>query len=90
MVIFLSTGLLDELQTELISGGYSSDTPAAIVYKATWDDEQTFICTVSTLAETAKINNITKTALITVGGFLGDKFERSMLYHPEFTTEFRK
>ena len=90
MVIFLSTGLLDELQTELIAGGYSSDTPAAIVYKASWDDEKVFRCTVDTLAETAKINNLTKTSLITVGYFLGDEFERSQLYHPDFTTEFRK
>ena len=90
MVIFLSTGLLDELQLELIAGGYSPDTPAAIVYKASWDDEKVFRCTVDTLAETAKVNNLTKTSLITVGDFLGDNFERSRLYHPDFTTEFRK
>jgi precorrin-4/cobalt-precorrin-4 C11-methyltransferase len=42
------------------------------------------------LAETAKENNITKTALILVGGFLGDKYERSKLYDPGFTTEFRQ
>ncbi len=90
MVLFLSTGLLNELQTELIRGGYSPDTPAAIVYKATWDDEKICRCTVSTLAETAAANNITKTALITVGGFLGDTFERSKLYDPSFSTEFRE
>ena len=38
------------------------DTPAAIVYKATWPDEKKFICTVGTLAKTAADNNITKTA----------------------------
>ena len=90
MVIFLSTGLLDELQAELIAGGYSPATPAAIVYKASWDDEKVFRCTVNTLAKTAKDNNLTKTSLITVGHFLGDEFERSQLYHPDFTTEFRK
>jgi len=90
MVLYLTTGLLEELQAELIAGGYSSDTPAAIVYKATWDDEMKFVCTISELAETARVNNITKTALILVGDFLGDKFERSQLYHPDFTTEFRK
>ncbi|QSX05352.1 precorrin-4 C(11)-methyltransferase [Sedimentibacter sp. zth1] len=90
MILFLSTGLLEELQAELIKGGYSEETPAAIVYKATWDDEKIFRCTVSTLAETASKNNITKTALITVGGFLGDNFDRSKLYDPTFTTEFRE
>ena len=70
MVVFLSTGLLEELSARLIAGGYSADTPAAIVYKATWEDEKSFVCTVGTLAETAKKNDITKTALIVVGDFL--------------------
>ncbi|MGI5958927.1 MAG: precorrin-4 C(11)-methyltransferase [Massiliimalia sp.] len=89
MVIFLSTGLLSQLREELLAGGYSEDTPAAIVYKATWPEEKVFHCTVGTLPETAKENNITKTALITVGGFLGDQYDRSKLYDPTFTHEFR-
>ena len=67
------------------AGGYSADTPAAIVYKATWPDEQVFHCTVGTLAETAKEHHITKTALITVGGFLGSAYDRSLLYDPGFS-----
>lgn len=90
MVLYLSTGLLENLQKELVAGGYAPDTPAAIVYKATWPEEKIFRCPVSQLAETAKANNITKTALIIVGYFLGDKYERSKLYDPGFTTEFRE
>ena len=90
MVIFLSTGLLDDVSKELMEGGYDADAPAALVYKATWPEEKVVHCTVSTLAKAAKENNITKTALILVGGFLGDKYERSKLYDPGFTTEFRK
>ena len=90
MVIFLSTGLLEGLQERLMVGGYAPDTPAAIVYKASWPDEKVFRCTVSTLAQTAKENNITKTALILVGNFLGSEYERSKLYDPSFTTEFRE
>ncbi|QNM05653.1 precorrin-4 C(11)-methyltransferase [Qiania dongpingensis] len=90
MVIFLSTGMLKELETRLLSGGYGEDTEAAIVYKATWPDEQVFRCTVSTLAETAEKNGIKKTALIVVGKVLGDTYDRSELYNPAFTTEFRK
>ena len=67
MVIFLSTGMLEELSRRLIEGGYEAETPAAIVYKATWPDEKKFICTVGTLAQTAKENNITKTALMIIG-----------------------
>lgn len=90
MVIFLSTGLLEEVSRELIDGGYDADAPAALVYKATWPEEKVVRCTVGTLAQAAKENNITKTALITVGGFLGSEYERSKLYDPAFTTEFRQ
>lgn len=90
MVIFLSTGMLEELSQRLIKGGYHPTTPAAIVYKATWPDQKIVRTTVEHLAEAAKRENITKTALITVGGFLGNQYERSMLYHPEFTHEFRE
>ena len=85
MVLFLSTGLLEEVEEELAAGGYAPDTPAAIVYKATWPEERVYRCTVSTLAETARKNGVTKTALITVGHFLGDDYERSKLYDPAFT-----
>ena len=90
MVIFLSTGMLAELSERLIKGGYSAETPAAIVYKATWEDEKICRCTVASLAETAEKNGITKTALITVGDFLGDVRSLSKLYSADFETEFRK
>jgi len=89
MVLFLSTGLLKKVTEELISGGYSPNTPAAIVYKASWEDEKICRCRLADLEETAKTNGITKTALITVGDFLGGEFERSKLYDPGFATEFR-
>ncbi len=91
MVVFLSTGLLKELSAELIAGGYTADTPAAIVYKATWPEEEKYICTVGTLAQTAAEHHITKTALMIIGeAVTHTRYARSELYHPEFTTEFRK
>ena len=91
MVVFLSTGLLEELSKRLIAGGYAPDTPAAIVYKATWEDEKSFVCTVETLAQTARENNITKTALMIIGDAVAHhSYDRSKLYDPGFTTEFRK
>lgn len=90
MVIFLSAGQLERLSERLIAGGYAPETPAAIVYKATWPDEKTVRTTVAGLAAAAKAEGITKTALITVGGFLGNEYERSKLYDPTFTTEFRE
>ena len=90
MVIFLSTGMLAELSERLISGGYSPDTPAAIIYKASWPDEKVLRCKVGTLAETAEKNGIKKTALVAAGDFLGDDYSLSKLYDPAFETEFRR
>ena len=90
MVIFLSMGLIREVQQELLQGAYTEETPAAIVYKATWPEEKVFYCTVGTLAETAQKEDIRKTALIVVGDFLNASYDRSKLYDPGFTTEFRK
>lgn len=91
MVIFLSTGMLEKLSERLIAGGYKESTPAAIVYKATWPDERSYICTVGTLAQCAKENHVTKTALIIVGDTVAQAgYNRSELYHPAFTTEFRQ
>jgi precorrin-4/cobalt-precorrin-4 C11-methyltransferase len=90
MVIFLSTGMLTQLSEQLILGGYDKNTPAAIVYKATWKDEKKLICTVATLAQTAEENQITKTALILVGDvILHSSYRRSELYNPSFSTEYR-
>lgn len=90
MVLFLSTGLLEKTQGELIEGGYDPETPAAIVYKATWPDERTFICTVGTLAQCAEENGVKKTALIIVGDTVAQSgYARSELYNPTFATEFR-
>lgn len=91
MVIFLSSALIPQLVSELLEGGvYTESTPAAIVYKASWPEEKVFRCTLGSLEKTAKENGICKTALITVGDFLESGYERSKLYDPSFTTEFRK
>ncbi len=90
MVLFLSTSLTEKLQSELLSGGYAPDTPAAVIYKATWPEQRIFRCTVGTLHETVTGNGLTKTSLIVVGDCLGETYLRSQLYHPAFSTEFRE
>lgn len=90
MVLFLSTSLTETLQQDLLAGGYPGDTPVAVVYKATWPEEKIFRCTVDTLHKTVTENGLTKTALIIVGNCMGDKYLRSLLYHPGFTTEYRE
>ncbi len=90
MVIFLSASMTKEVQEALLEGAYREDTPAAIVFKATWPEEKLIRCTVGTLDKAARDNGITATALILVGDFLGGSFERSRLYDPAFTTAFRR
>lgn len=90
MVIFLSSSMLGKLSEELILGGYRKDTPCAIVYKATWEDEIKVVTTLENLEKAGKENNISKTALVLVGDFLGDIYDRSKLYDGTFSHEFRK
>ena len=90
MVIFLSIGLIDRVQDALLQGAYTAATPAAVVYKATWPEQKIVHCTVGTLAESTRAAGITKTALIVVGDFLAAQYDRSKLYDPAFTTEFRR
>lgn len=90
MVIFLSSSMLGKLAEELTAGGYRKDTPCAIVYKATWEDELKVITTLENLEKAGKENNISKTALVLVGDFLGDIYDRSKLYDGTFSHEFRK
>ena len=90
MAIYLSTGMLEELSKRLIAGGYSKETPAAIVYKATWPEEEAYVCTVETLQETASAHGITKTALVLVGEVITHQnYKKSRLYASDFSTEFR-
>lgn len=90
MAIFLSSGMLEPLTAKLKEGGLPGDTPAAIVYKATWPDEKKFITTIDNLQKVAQENGISKTALILVGGFLGADYERSKLYDPGFAHGYRE
>ena len=90
MAVFLSAGILTELQEELMKGAYTADTPAALVYKASWPEEKVISCTVGTLAKNAEKHGIHRTALVLVGEFLSGRPERSRLYDPAFTTGYRK
>ena len=90
LVLFLSAGRLPEVQEALLSGAYRADTPAAIVYRATWPTERVIRTTVGDLARAGQEAGITRTALIFVGDFLTAAGERSCLYDPRFTTLFRE
>lgn len=90
MAIFLSITYIERVVEELIAGGYTENTPSAVVYKASWEDEKIIRCPLGRLAEEVKAEQIEKTALIVVGDFLEDDYELSKLYDREFTTMYRK
>ncbi len=91
MAIYLSTGMLGELSKRLIAGGYGADTPAVLIYKATWPEEEAYRCTVAELEQIAAEHGITKTALVLVGEVIAHQnYQKSRLYAPDFSTEFRQ
>ena len=91
MAIYLSTGMLKELSERLVAGGYRKETPTALVYKATWPEEEAYICTIETLYDTAKEHGITKTALVLVGEIITHQnYKKSRLYAADFSTDFRQ
>ncbi|MCM1087331.1 MAG: precorrin-4 C(11)-methyltransferase [Muribaculaceae bacterium] len=90
MAIYLSAGMLQELSARLIAGGYEKTTPAALVYKATWKEEEAYLCTLETLSDTGMAHHITKTALVLVGDAIAHQhYQKSRLYASDFTTTFR-
>jgi len=88
MVIFLSVQQIEEL-VERLKKGYSEDTPAAVVYKASWPDQKIIRGTLKDIAGRVKAGSVRKTALVVVGGFLGDDYELSKLYDKSFSHEYR-
>lgn len=90
MVLFLSSGLAEKVKEELLAAGLPGDTPAAVVYKATWPEERCLYTTLEELPEAMEREQIYKTALIIVGQVLGGKYAKSRLYAADFETEFRK
>jgi len=82
VVLFLSSGMIEKACGELIQKNYPPDTPAALVYKASWPDEKILRGTLETLPALVEEAGINKTALILAGDFLDKNFSKV-----EFTIE---
>ncbi|MEM7143008.1 MAG: precorrin-4 C(11)-methyltransferase [Actinomycetota bacterium] len=93
MAVFLSGARPDELQAELLRDGsaYTPDTPAVVLVRVTWPDQQIVRTTVGELAEAIRSTNATMTVLVLVGDVLDDSpvTARSHLYAPDYTTAYR-
>ena len=90
MAIFLSVQNIENVVTELLKGYKDETTPAAVIYKATWEDQEIIIGTLGDIAQKVKKAGINKTAQILVGNFIAGDYKRSQLYNPKFSHEFRK
>ena len=87
--VFLSASMIDNVVEEL-SVGYAPDTPAAVVYRATWEDELTITGTLADIAEKVKAESITRHAMIIVGRAIGEDGEPSRLYDRDFKHGYRE
>ena len=94
MVIYLSVGMVEKVVGQLLQGAYTTATPAAVVCRASWDDEQIIRCTLADLAERVQEAGIDRQAMIIVGDVLAARREglkaRSLLYDGEFSHGFRE
>jgi precorrin-4/cobalt-precorrin-4 C11-methyltransferase len=94
MVIYLSVGMVEKVVEQLLQGAYTPATPAAVVCRASWDDEQIIKCTLSDLAIKVHEAGIDRQALIIVGDVLAARREglkaKSLLYDGEFSHGFRE
>lgn len=93
MVIYLSVGMVEKVVDQLLQGAYTNATPAAVVCRASWDDELVIQCTLGDLAENVHQAGIDRQALIIVGDVLAARREglkaKSLLYDEEFSHGYR-
>ena len=74
---------------DTLSPIYGPDCPAAIVYRASWPDQQILRGTLATIQE-GLTEEIERTALILVGKSLANEdFTESCLYAPDYDRRFR-
>lgn len=90
MALFLSVKEIDRVVEKLIKGYGRDDVPVAVVYKATWEDEKIILGNLKDIKEKVEKEGINKTAQILVGDFIEGEYERSKLYDPAFSHEYRR
>lgn len=91
IAFYLSVHLTEQLVKELLAGGYAKETPVAVVYRASWNDELVITGTLADIAKRVRAARISKTAVVIVGDVIKPKtYEYSKVYDPSFTHGFRK
>jgi precorrin-4/cobalt-precorrin-4 C11-methyltransferase len=94
MVIYLSVGMVEKVVDQLLQGVYTAATPAAVVCRASWEDELIIQCTLADLAAKVHEAGIDRQAMIIVGDVLAARHEglkaKSLLYDGGFSHGFRE
>ena len=90
MAIFLSVQDIDKVVEKLVKGYGSRGIPVAVVYKATWPEQKLIYGTLGDIAEKVRNEGIENFSQILVGGFIEGDYQRSLLYHPDFSHAFRE
>ena len=90
MCIFLSATLAEEIQTELLAGGYPQETPVAVCHKLTWREQMILRGQLKDLAQIVRENNLTLTTMIIVGEAIDNREGQSRLYDKSFSHLFRE
>lgn len=91
MCVFLSVGMMDRV-VEGLRQGYPADTPVAVVYRATWEDERVVRGTLKDIVRKVKRARIKRQAMIIVGNTLSSRitYHASLLYDKDFQHGYRK
>jgi precorrin-4/cobalt-precorrin-4 C11-methyltransferase len=90
MAIFLSVQDIEKVVEKLVRGYGREDVPVAVVYKATWPEQKIIKGKLNNIAALVKSAGIKNFSQILVGDFIEGAYDRSLLYHPEFTHGFRE
>lgn len=90
MCIFLSASIVDEVQQQLLEGGYPPETPVAACYKLTWKEQRIFRGQLKDLSKILKENHLKLTTMIVVGEAIDNRNGLSKLYDGHFTHLFRE
>jgi precorrin-4/cobalt-precorrin-4 C11-methyltransferase len=89
LAIHLSIHAIDKTVAELLPA-YGEDCPVAVVFRASWPDEQIIRATLGTIVAELGKTSIERTALILVGKVLAtDDFRESALYDAAYQRRFR-
>lgn len=89
MCIFLSAGIVDDVQAQLLEH-YPEDTPVAACYHLTWPDERIYRGQLKDLAKLVHDNKLTLTTMLVIGEAIDNRKGLSRLYADEFKHLFRK